>query len=342
MKKISLAIYMLLIVASCTKEHSKEYITLSGKLINNTDSIATISNRAGVLKTITINPDGSFVDTLKVPKQDIYIFKTTEQKIAPVYLKNGFDISIEGDAEKFMTSFKYSGYGASNTNYIIAQSEESKNLGNLSSIFSLEEPAFKDKVSALRNTYDSILNSYKDLDTVLVKLAEDQNKQIFNYIESNYAVNKKTSKGSASPKFENYKDIKGGTKSLDSFKGKFVYIDVWATWCGPCIREIPYLKKLEKEYHSKNIVFISISTDEARRNGGSWEAAEKKWRGFVKEKQMTGVQLWAGEDFSFQQAYQINAIPRFILIDPQGNIVEANAPRPSDPQLKTLFTSLGL
>ncbi|WP_299055911.1 TlpA disulfide reductase family protein [uncultured Polaribacter sp.] len=342
MKKISLAICMLLIVASCTKEHSKEYITLSGKLINNTDSIATISSRSGVLKTITINADGSFVDTLKVPKQDIYIFKTTEQKIAPVYLKNGFDISIEGDAEKFMTSFKYSGYGASNTNYIIAQSEESKNLGNLSSIFSLEEPAFKDKVSALKNTYDSILNSYKDLDTVLVKLAEDQNKQIFNYIESNYAVNKKTSKGNASPKFENYKDIKGGTKSLDSFKGKFVYIDVWATWCGPCIREIPSLKKLEKEYHSKNIVFISISTDEARRNGGSWEAAEKKWRGFVKEKQMTGVQLWAGEDFSFQQAYQINAIPRFILIDPQGNIVEANAPRPSDPQLKTLFTSLGL
>lgn len=342
MKKISLAICMLFIVASCTKEHSKEYITLSGKLINNTDSIATISNRAGVLKTITINADGSFVDTLKVPKQDIYIFKTTEQKIAPVYLKNGFDISIEGDAEKFMTSFKYSGYGASNTNYIIAQSEESKNLGNLSSIFSLEEPAFKDKVSALKNTYDSILNSYKDLDTVLVKLAEDQNKQIFNYIESNYAVNKKTSKGSVSPKFENYKDFKGGTKSLDSFKGKFVYIDVWATWCGPCIREIPSLKKLEKEYHSKNIVFISISTDEARRNGGSWEAAEKKWRGFVKEKQMTGVQLWAGEDFSFQQAYQINAIPRFILIDPQGNIVEANAPRPSDPQLKTLFTSLGL
>ena len=55
---------------------------------------------------------------------------------------------------------------------------------------------------------------------------------------------------------------------------------------------------------------------------------------------MSGVQLWSGEDFNFQQAYQINAIPRFILIDPDGNIVAANAPRPSDPKLKTLFNSL--
>ena len=57
---------------------------------------------------------------------------------------------------------------------------------------------------------------------------------------------------------------------------------------------------------------------------------------------MSGVQLWSGQDFSFQQAYQINGIPRFILIDPKGNIVDANAPRPSDPNLKNLFNSLGI
>lgn len=70
--------------------------------------------------------------------------------------------------------------------------------------------------------------------------------------------------------------------------------------------------------------------------------AEKKWRDFVKEKSLTGVQLWSGKDFSFQQKYQINAIPRFILVDPNGNIVDANAPRPSEPRLKDLFTSLGI
>ena len=153
---------------------------------------------------------------------------------------------------------------------------------------------------------------------------------------------KKELTGIQSPSFEGYENYKGGTSSLSDFKGKYVYVDVWATWCGPCIKQIPFLSTLEKEYHNKNIAFVSISTDESRRSGGSWDAAENKWKKFVKAKQLTGTQLWAGQDYSFQQAYQINSIPRFILIDPKGNIVDANAPRPADPRLKEIFTSLGI
>ena len=57
---------------------------------------------------------------------------------------------------------------------------------------------------------------------------------------------------------------------------------------------------------------------------------------------MDGIQLWSGKDERFQQEYQINGIPRFILIDPQGNIVDANAPRPSDPRLRNIFNSLNI
>ena len=340
MKKLSLAIFALLVIASCTKEHSKDYISLSGKLENNKDSIITISGRTGVIKTISIKEDGSFKDTLEVPKVDIYTFQTSREKRAPLYLKNGFDIYIKGDADKFMTSFKYSGAGSANTKFIVAQLDKSKSLGNPADILALEKEAFTAKMSLLKKEYDSILTSYNDLDSSLVDMATKQNLQMFDYFEKTYETSKMVGKGKPSPKFENYVDIKGGKKSLDSFKGKYVYIDVWATWCGPCIREIPSLQKLEKEYHNKNIEFVSISTDESRRSGGSWEAAEKKWRDFVKEKQMGGVQLWAGQDIALQQAYQITGIPRFILIDPQGNIVDANAPRPSDPRLKALFNSL--
>ena len=63
---------------------------------------------------------------------------------------------------------------------------------------------------------------------------------------------------------------------------------------------------------------------------------------FVKKKNMTGVQLWSGQDFSFQQAYQINSIPRFILIDPEGQIIDSNVSRPSDPRLKSLLNSLDI
>ncbi|ARV14776.1 TlpA family protein disulfide reductase [Polaribacter sp. SA4-12] len=340
MKKLSLAIFALFVIASCTKEHSKDYISLSGKLENNKDSIITISGRTGVIKTISIKEDGSFKDTLEVPKVDIYTFQTSREKRAPIYLKNGFDISIKGDADKFMTSFEYSGAGSANTKFIVAQLDKSKKIGNPADILALEKEAFTAKMSLLKKEYDSILNSYNDLDSSLVDMATKQNLQMFDYFEKTYKTSKMMGKGKPSPKFENYVDFKGGKKSLDSFKGKYVYIDVWATWCGPCIREIPSLQKLEKEYHNKNIEFVSISTDESRRSGGSWEAAEKKWRDFVKEKQMGGVQLWAGQDYALQQAYQITGIPRFILIDPQGNIVDSNAPRPSDPRLKTLFNSL--
>lgn len=344
MKKLSLLLLTLFVAFSCTKEHPTEYLTLSGKIENNKDSTITILNRNGILKAMKINTDGSFKDTLKVDNGEIYTLLINQTKRAPIFLKNGFNLSLNADANDtdIMSNLKISGEGSSNSNFIIAQINKGKSLGNPQLILNLKEEAFEKKLASIKREYDSILNSYSDIDSTVFEIANQQTKQLVTYFENTYAKNLTMGKGKPSPKFEGYVDFKGGKKSLDTFKGKFVYIDVWATWCGPCIREIPSLKNLEKEYHKKNIEFVSISTDGARRNGNSWEAAEKKWRDFVKENQLSGVQLWSGQDYAFQSAYQISGIPRFILIDPQGNIVEANAPRPSDPRLKTLFTSLGI
>jgi|TARA_B110000967_G_C18901157_1_gene575262 thiol-disulfide isomerase/thioredoxin len=342
MKKLSTLFFVMFIMIACTQEHSREYLTLSGKLENNKDSIISIASTKGILKKISINKDGSFKDTLKVKKAAIYTFLTSDTNRAPIYLKNGYNIILTGDADQFMDSFKFSGEGAVNSNFIMAQIEKSQTVGNPQLILNLEEKEFRKKVAALKFEYDSILDSYKNLDSTLYTSVKQQNIELVTYFDNAYAQNEVMGIGKLSPKFENYVDITGGKKSLDSFKGTYVYIDVWATWCRPCIQQIPYLQTLEKEYHNKNIEFISISTDEARRSGGSWEAAEKKWRDFVEKRNMSGVQLWSGQDYSFQQAYEINGIPRFILIGPEGKIVDANAPRPSDPRLKTLFTSLGI
>lgn len=141
--------------------------------------------------------------------------------------------------------------------------------------------------------------------------------------------------GKPSPKF-NYENHKGGQTSLDNLKGKFVYIDVWATWCGPCRQEIPHLQKVEEQYHGKNIEFVSISIDAKKDHD--------KWKKLVDEKKLGGIQLFADNDWNskFVKEYGIEGIPRFILVDPNGNIVTADAPRPSDPQLIDLFTKQGV
>jgi thiol-disulfide isomerase/thioredoxin len=342
MRKISTIAFGLLMMVACSQEHSKDYLSLSINLKNNQDSVLIIGNRQKIIKEIKVNAEGVFKDTLKLSNSigEIYTIQTKSNKVSPIYLKNGYNLVLNGDADKFMESFKLTGNGASNTNFILTQIRKSRELGDPKLILELEEDQFRKKIDGLKYQYDSILDSYNNLDSALYNSVKKQNEQFVNYFDNEYAKNKMMGKGKPSPKFENYLDIKGGKKSLDSFKGKYVYIDVWATWCGPCIQQIPYLQSMEKEYHNKNIAFVSISTDESRRNGNSWEAAEKKWRDFVKKKNMSGVQLWSGQDFSFQQAYQITGIPRFILIDPNGNIVDANAPRPSDPRLKVLFNSL--
>jgi len=142
-------------------------------------------------------------------------------------------------------------------------------------------------------------------------------------------------KGNPSPKF-NYENYKGGTTSLDDLKGKFVYIDVWATWCGPCKREIPFLKEVEKQYHGKNIEFVSISIDNVKDHD--------KWKEFVDKEQLGGIQLFANNawESQFVKDYAIEGIPRFILVDTEGNIVSADAPRPSDKRLVELLTEIGL
>lgn len=145
-----------------------------------------------------------------------------------------------------------------------------------------------------------------------------------------------TQPGQVSPEFVNYQNSEGGTNSLKDFRGKYVYIDVWATWCGPCKAEIPFLKEVEKKYHNKNIAFVGLSIDNIRNI--------EKWKAFVKEKELGGTQIIADKETEseFVKKYQIKGVPQFILIDPDGKIVRANAPRPSDKKLIELFEELGI
>ena len=180
-------------------------------------------------------------------------------------------------------------------------------------------------------SYTSDLQKY--FDTFMASSTDEAHKKD---ITDKYNKLIKLSKGKLSPKFTVYKNFNGGTTSLDDLKGKYVYIDVWATWCGPCIAEIPALKATEEKYRNKNIAFVSMSIDKKK--------DYDKWRTMVEEKELSGIQLFAPDDWKsdFVSDYGIMGIPRFILIDPEGNIVNANAPRPSSDKLIKTFNDLDI
>ncbi len=353
MKKLSILALVIIILASCKKEHSKDYLTFQGKFANNTDSIMTIKG-LDINKVIKFNSDGTFKDTLKVTKNNYYSITTPSNKNYPIYLANGYNLTLNADAESSISNFKYTGEGSESNNFIVSRYTFGTSvIKNPMELFSLDKNIFDSKVARIKKGLDSIKNLYTNIDSTLLASSKSQNQRMLDYLEKNYdkqhpvakqraSLMEKITKGKPSPKFENYENFKGGTTSLDDLKGKYVYIDLWATWCGPCIREIPSLQKTEKEYHDKNIEFVSISTDSDRRSGGTWEKANAKWKKFVTDKNLTGMQLWTGKDIKFMQDYQVTGIPRFILLDPQGNIINNDAPRPSSPELKKLFTVLGI
>jgi peroxiredoxin len=118
--------------------------------------------------------------------------------------------------------------------------------------------------------------------------------------------------GSKFPDFA-VKDTAGKPLSIANYKGKVVLLDFWATWCGPCVKELPNVIKAYDAYHGKGFEIIGISLDKD----------QEKLASFTKEKKMTWVQYFDGLAWQNKLAvkYGINSIPATFLLDGQGVII---------------------
>lgn len=127
----------------------------------------------------------------------------------------------------------------------------------------------------------------------------------------------------------NIVDVDGNSVDFSSLKGYYVYIDLWASWCAPCRKEIPHLQQLEKDLNNPLVKFVSISIDRK----------EAPWRKAMQEMNCKGNQ-WLNADNSLPNMLNIQGIPHFLLYDKNGNLLKYDAPRPSDPQLKAELEAL--
>jgi len=127
-------------------------------------------------------------------------------------------------------------------------------------------------------------------------------------------------------------DVEGNMVAIEDFIGKVVYLDVWASWCGPCIKQMPAAKALKEKFtpeQKEQIVFLYISIDDH----------ESRWKGAIEKHNIEGIHLHSpgGWNSTVTQKFGIRGIPRFILFDKYGKVVALEAKRPSD---ETLYDEL--
>ncbi len=152
------------------------------------------------------------------------------------------------------------------------------------------------------------------LEQVIAKSKIEEHKKIAENLLTSFS---KLGVGKPAPDFT-LVDKNGKQVSLSDFKGKYVYLDFWATWCVPCLQEMKVVPELHKAYHDK-IVFVSISID---------EDIDKMKKFLEKNPKYEWVFLHTGKS-KLKDDYEIRTVPSYFLIGPDGKFVESPAERPS-------------
>lgn len=258
---------------------------------NDTSSIPTAFFEAG--NDIALDND-MFFNEMNTYKY--FVLKKHESQIAAMLKKDGIEPNSAVEATRHMDL-----------------------IANLDVNQAVKDELGKKLISGYTFVTDEVKEVYKNRYAEIIK-----NQEFISEFESTLEKLEALKPGNMAPTFA-YEDINGNTVTSEQLKGKVIYIDVWATWCGPCMGEIPHLKKLDSELHGMDIAFVSISID------GDKEA----WKKMVEKKELQGYQLFAEGEWQSDiiKDYAIQGIPRFILIDKDGKLVNADANRPSSEEI---------
>jgi len=185
-------------------------------------------------------------------------------------------------------------------------------------LYALNYLSWKRDGELLMSTLDNLINKYPWLTEAKVRKRE---------ILENMAQTAKIADGMKAPDFA-YPDLNGKKMGPKDFRGKYLIVDFWASWCGPCRAEIPNLKALYKKYQSKGLEILSISVD----------AKQNDWKKALNEEKMAWPQINAQESKPVMASYLFSGIPYMVVVDKEGNIIEKNLRgEPLADKLKQIF-----
>lgn len=159
-------------------------------------------------------------------------------------------------------------------------------------------------------------------------------------LEQEYAEHVKEAsgvvKGTPMPEFKCF-TVDGKEYNLSDFRGDYVIVDFWFTGCAPCRAEMPYFDKVAEDFNGRGVKFISLSVDTGDELYAEWA---KLMREQPHNPAVVSVNLPGGFKSQLLIDLNIHGVPRIMLLDREGKIVESYAKRPSDPKLRQQLESL--
>lgn len=237
------------------------------------------------------------------------------------------------DDESLLTNDVYFEY--LKTNLIAGNKADiDENTKSIQAITKMPAGSFKDKMLYWQlNKSLKEASSSAERETLLAAYGNGfTDKKLAGYIGSYNTILNNLGSGSAAPLFD-ATTLSNKPFSLSTLKGSFVVIDVWATWCGPCKVQSPYFEKFAVKYKQYPVQFVALSTDRRL----------DQWLVEAKTKSPTVLQLHAANIDKFLKDYNVEGIPRFILIGKDGRFINSEMPFPEDKNFeKLLRRELGL
>jgi peroxiredoxin len=361
---------IIIIVSACTTNGDNGNVKISGTISNVSGSNIVLEalhpTQTIPVDSAIVGSDGSFDLTANVAEPGFYRLKIANGQFIHIILQPKDDITIKADANTFSGNYEISGSPQSealrklNTNVQISQQSVNQLEQQFAEARNNNHPDLEGLQKSLQAEYLQLMaQREKDvmafIDTnsgnlsqlaALGYLQEDDHFETYKkvsddlyskYPNSQYVVdlnNKvkemaKIAIGSEAPDIA-MKNPAGETISLSSLRGKYVLIDFWAAWCGPCRAENPHLVNVYNKYKDKNFEIFGVSLDA---NRDSWIKAIKDDK--LPWPQVSDLQRW---NSPVVKMYNISGIPFSVLLDPQGKIIAKGLRSAAlDQQLSLIF-----